>query len=273
MYSKDSCSVGLKVGDGSARRSIFCFILCVAIYHWYLVHIGPSLSSSRWRLRAIQGRSKLLDLVQRPKKRRLEDKKQPRPHTFIQDADSGHVSPTRFPQRCGWKCSNSKFHRAAFRTILFVSNLYKVIYRERLVDSTLPYPSHPASSSLHSAPENWCWLGLGIACLTFTPKQMFWTTEQMKPHCNFAALQSPKPFEKLPPRLIRWITAHWHQAQESPSMETKKGSHVTAATGLFSLFPSLFSSNIWKQAAYKALGHPRIRPKNWSIAHNIEFQT
>jgi len=75
MYSKDSCSVGLKVGDGSARRSIFCFILCVAIYHWYLVHIGPSLSSSRWRLRAIQGRSKLLDLVQRPKKRRLEDKK------------------------------------------------------------------------------------------------------------------------------------------------------------------------------------------------------
>lgn len=75
MYSKDSCSVGLKVGDGSARRSIFCFILCVAIYHWYLVHIGPSLSSSRWRLRAIQGRSKLLDLVQRPKKRRLEDKR------------------------------------------------------------------------------------------------------------------------------------------------------------------------------------------------------
>ena len=160
MYSKDSCSVGLKVGDGSARRSIFCFILCVAIYHWYLVHIGPSLSSSRWRLIAIQGRSKLLDLVQRTKKRRLEDKRNNLartrlskkqivvmllPQDFLKDVDE-NVQIQK----------HSKFHRAAFRTILFVSNLYKVIYRERLLNSTLPYPSHPASSSLHSVPENRC---------------------------------------------------------------------------------------------------------------------
>ena len=36
-------SVGGKVGDGLARRSIFCFIVCVANYHWHLqfVETGP----------------------------------------------------------------------------------------------------------------------------------------------------------------------------------------------------------------------------------------